>query len=297
MKIPTSQLTRACVACFGTSILNLAIPMSSALAEVDWQAQSEINWSQQSFADLPSAQQTQLQLTSLWRATDWDLRFSVPLLKTDEDFQIQPGKTPNLCARIANATPTKLARWLRNGRVKQTTVDRCLAQTASPPAEQATGVGDVSLEINHYWTPNNNLDIQLGSGVKAANGDENKNLGTGRESVYLTAGVTYLWTQVTGSINARYDRHLGAGETDELNASESISAHLDWQWREDLSVGVFSRWDSALFSDEDNLASAGISLSYQPVKRLTLGINVEHYQANSQNLQQVVAGSIAYTAW
>ena len=50
------------------------------------------------------------------------------------------------------------------------------------------------------------------------------------------------------------------------------------------------------YSDEDAL-SAGLSLSYQPIKNLHLGLSLEHYQPNSQAFTRSLSGYIAYSAF
>ncbi|HEY6527069.1 MAG TPA: hypothetical protein VIZ65_00120 [Cellvibrionaceae bacterium] len=279
------------------AFFGLALPFNSAFGELDWQAKTDLHWSQQSFTVGPAQQQTQLQLSSLWRDENWDIRLSLPLIAMDSAYQLQPGKTPNLCARIQRASQQKLARWLRLARVTKKTVDRCLAQPDATYGQSVSGAGDATLAANHYWPLNDNLEVSFGGGVKAANADPDQNLGTGREALYLMTGATYLWSEISASINGEFTRQLGTGGPDELDNNTSLSAQIDWQWREDLSLGVYSHWDSASFSDDDNLISTGLNLTYQPIKRLSLGLAVEHYQANSQYLTEMVMCQIAYTAF
>ncbi|RYZ84266.1 MAG: hypothetical protein EOO68_31880 [Moraxellaceae bacterium] len=275
----------------------LVLPVNPAFGEVDWQAKTNLQWSQQSFIEGPAQQQTQLQLSSLWRDDSWDIRLALPLIAMDSAYQLNPGKTPNLCARIQRASQQKLARWLRLERVTQKTIDRCLAQPDASDAESVSGAGDATVEANYYWPLNDNVEVSLGAGFKAANADAEQNLGTGRESVYLMTGATYLWSEISAGINGEFTRQLGTASPDERDNTASVSAQINWQWREDLSLGVFSHWDSASFSDEDNLLSTGLNLSYQPIKRLTLGLSVERYRTNSQDLTKVVMGQIAYTGF
>jgi hypothetical protein len=62
-------------------------------------------------------------------------------------------------------------------------------------------------------------------------------------------------------------------------------------------MGVFSRWESASYSYEDDLTSTGLTLAYQPIKNLSLGLSFEHFQANSQGLSRSISGYIAYSAF
>ncbi|HMU67048.1 MAG TPA: hypothetical protein PKE57_07880, partial [Cellvibrionaceae bacterium] len=270
--------------------LTLSLAAAPALAELDWQARANLSHSQQAYDEQPSQAQTQLLLSSLWRDDNWDLTFSLPLISMDANYQIEPGRTPNLCARIQAAKPQKLARWLRLGRVNQKTIDRCLAQANTAEDETVSGLGDARLEANYYWQPSDNLELSLGSGVKAANAEPSKNLGSGRESLYLMGGLTYLWSSVSAGVSGEYSQHLGEGGPDEQDSNQSLSAHLDWQWQPSLSLGAFTRWESASFQDEDDLVSSGVAFTYQPIKNLSLGLSIERFQPNSQGLSRSLTG-------
>ena len=269
-------------------------PIQNAQAEVDWQARGYLNRSQQAFDDVPSQTQTQLVLTSAWQTDAWDLEISLPLISMDKGYQIQPGRTPNLCARIQGARPQKLNRWLASGRVNQKTIERCLAQESIDQNETVSGAGDARLDANRYWQIGDNLELSLGAGLKAANGSAEDNLGSGRESLALGGGLTYLWTNISAGVNGEYAQHLGTGEADEEDNNFNLLASLNWQWQPSMDIGLFSRWESASFTDEDDLTSAGLSLSYSPIKHLSLGFTFEQYQTNSQGLNHMVAGQISY---
>jgi|GEM_PF-5780417 len=277
--------------------LALALPTSPALAEVDWQAKASLSRSQQAYDQQPAQQQTQLSLSSLWRDDTWDLSLSLPLIAMDAQYQVEPGRTPNLCARIQAAKQQKLARWLAAGRVNQKTIERCLAQAEAAETDTVSGVGDARLEANRYWQLGDHLDWSLGAGVKAANADSGKNLGTGRESVYLMSGLTYLWSQASAGVMGEYGQYLGRGEVAERDTSQSLQAHIDWQWHSRSSLGLFTRWESASFSDEDDLTSSGLAISYEPIKNLSLGLSLEHYQPNSQGLTRILTGQISYSGF
>lgn len=279
------------------ALLALSISAGSAFAELDWQAKARLSHSQQTYEALAAQEQNQLLLSSLWQAEDWDLSLSLPFIAMDANYQVEPGRTPNLCARVQAATAQKLARWVRNGRVPQKTIDRCLAQAEASETETVSGLGDARLEVNRYWQLGDALEAHLGTGAKAATGEEAKNLGTGREALYLMSGATYLWPSLSAGVSGEFNQYLGQGDPDEHNTTYSLAAHLDWQWQSSLSLGAFSRLESASYSDEDDLTSTGLSLSYQPIKHLSLGLSLEHFQANSQGLSRSITGYIAYGAF
>ncbi|HRH77702.1 MAG TPA: hypothetical protein PK129_10180 [Cellvibrionaceae bacterium] len=279
------------------ALLAAALTTTPAFAELDWQAKASLSHSQQSYEEQPAQQQTQLLLSSFWQDEQWDLALSLPVMAMDANYQVEPGRTPNLCARIQAAKAQKLARWLRIGRVSQKTVDRCLAQQAAAEDETVSGLGDARLEANRYWALGESMELNLGAGLKAANADEAKNLGTGRESVYLISGLTYVWPNLSAGLNGEYGQYLGQGQSDERDTTQSLEARADWQWQPSVSLGFFGRWESSPYSDEDALTSAGLSLSYQPIKNLHLGLSLEHYQPNSQGLTRSLSGYIAYSAF
>lgn len=266
-----------------------------AFAQTDWQLSSDLLWSQQSFAELAAQQQTQLQLSSLWQADNWDARISVPLLQTDSGYHIQPGKTPRLCTRIQNAGDKKLARWISKGRISAATIANCQAQPVDSPTESASGLGDIFAEANRYWTIGEATEANLGLGFKAASGDEEDNLGTGRESAYLLAGLASHWGDVTGGLAAELTQHLGTGLEDEHDTQQSLNAHFDWQLQEHWTLGVFSYWQSAAFEDDDDLTSVGLSAGFTPIKSLRLSASYEKFQTNSQDLDSTTSAGLRYS--
>lgn len=266
-----------------------------AFAQIDWQLSGDLQWSQQSFTELAAQQQTQLQLSSVWQADNWDARISVPLLQTDSGYQLQPGKTPRLCTRIQNASDRKLARWVSKGRISAATIANCQAEPVDPPTESASGLGDIFAEANRYWSVGEATEANLGLGFKSATGDEAENLGTGRESAYLLAGLASQWGDLTGSLAAELTQHLGSGLEDEQDSQQSLNAHFDWQLHENWTVGVFSFWQSAAFEDDDDLTSVGLSAGFTPIKSLRLSLSYEKFQTNSQDLESAAAAGMRYS--
>lgn len=191
--------------------------------------------------------------------SDWSIYLSVPWLHVEGSYFITE-RFPNLaylCGQLGGLSPQAKLLLIRRGVITPAQLQYCSSQGNSAGQDQESsneGIGDADLFFSYFLAPaGDHLSGSIGIGYKHDSGNVDKGLGTGTREAYTE-------TQWTWSLQ-RID----------------INARLGYQWVVENDTPV----------DLDDYAYGSAGASLRALNWLTLGVEYQYWQANSDLLDDL----------
>jgi len=292
----SSVLFSAAFSCAESSTLNERL-VTTESNDVSFGIDIAASRAHQEF-DTDSADLTTVDLVPHLLYGNWDFSIDVPWQHAEGGYFVNDKFQPRLdyaCGRVAQLGAFVLARHPKLAALNQ----YCQANgiTGAPIDNSVSGVGDITA-FARYGVP---LDaegiwlLSLGGGYKFANGDENKNLGSGTRNALLEATLATKYEWLVGSVTAGYAWLSGGDNYYQSRSSYGYGvADIGLQPVSWFTAGCEFDYDQSYIEERDAVKKTALYVRLRPTDHIGIKFYSSDYGSADGYPDREYGGSLVF---